>query len=154
MKHKHMTSISEETKIHSRIAENFLTEARYDIIDARDDIPYLIKRFFTVGFADPFPDDDKFITGSVDDTPDDLLPPSTVNDRVYPDQRYTPGNSPYCLYIPVKEMMLKLMRACVEVKKPSDLWIMRNCPAGRANTLALLNSGRVHACLGEEEHAH
>ena len=80
-----MTSISEETKIHSRIAENFLTADRYDIIDDRTDIPYLIKRFFTVGFADPFPDDDRFIIGSVDDTPDDLMPPSTVDDRVYPD---------------------------------------------------------------------
>jgi len=82
-----MTSISEETKIHSRIAPNFLTEGRYDIIEDRpnEEITYLIKRFFTVGFADPFPDDDQFITGSVDDTPDDLLPPSGINDRVYPD---------------------------------------------------------------------
>ena len=129
MNHKHMTSISEETKAGSRITENFLTKERYDIIDEREDIHYLIKTFFSVGFADPFPDDDKFIIGSKDDAPDGLEPPSKVEDRVYPDQRYTEGNSPYCLYIPVKEMMLKLMRACVDVKSPSDLWIMKNCPS-------------------------
>ena len=66
-----MTSISYETKAASIIAKNFLTAARYDIIDNRK-ASFLINRFWTIGFADPFPDDDKHIIGSVDDAPDDL----------------------------------------------------------------------------------
>lgn len=86
---------------------------------------YLINRFWTVGFSDPYPDDDKNIIGSVDDTPDDIKTPSQITDRVYPESRYTPGNSPYCIYIPNKEVMLKLMRACIKVKKIEDLWIIK-----------------------------
>ena len=129
-----MTAISEETRAHSGIAKDFLTKAKYDIIDEREDISYLIKRFWTVGFADPYPDDDKHIIGSVDDTPDDLQTPCRIEDRVYPDSRYTEGNSPYCIYIPVKEVMLKLMRACIKVKDPADLWVMKNRPETRGTT--------------------
>jgi len=66
-----MTSISDETLEHSGIAKDFLTPGRYDIIDDRH-ATFLINRFWTVGFADPYPDDDKHIIGSVDDAPDDL----------------------------------------------------------------------------------
>jgi len=62
----------------------------------------------------------------VDDIPDDLSTPCKVEDRVYPDSRYTPGNSPYCIYIPCREVMLKLMRACIKVNKPEHLWIFKS----------------------------
>lgn len=101
-----------------------MTKDRYDLINTG--MPnYLINRFWTVGFTDPYPDDDKFIKGSVDDAPDDLKAPGRSSDRVYPDSRYTPGNSPYCIYIPSHEVMLKLMRACIRVQKKEDLWINR-----------------------------
>ena len=87
---------------------------------------YLINRFFTVGFADPYPDDDKNIIGSVDDAPDDLVSPSKIEDKVYPESRYVEGNSPNCIYLPNKEIMLKLMRACIKVKDVNHLWIMKN----------------------------
>lgn len=84
---------------------------------------FLINRFYTVGFADPYPDDDKFIIGSIDDAPDDIKPPSKIEDLVYPRSRYCPHHSPHCIYIPNKEIMLKLMRACIKVKTPADLWV-------------------------------
>ena len=115
--------ISEETKLNSVIAKDFLTEERYNIVDDRA-ASFLINRFWTVGFADPYPDDDLNIIGSVDDIPKDFHSPCRVGDRVYPDSRYSDGNSPYCIYIPCKEVMLKLMRACIKVKTPEDLWIM------------------------------
>ena len=59
-----------------------------------------ISRFWTIGFADPFPNDDEFIIGSVDDIPDNLATPCRVEDHVYPHERYVKGNSPYCIYIP------------------------------------------------------
>ena len=109
------------------IAKDFLTKSRYDLIDARM-ANYLINRFFTVGFADPYPDDDKNIIGSVDDTPEGIHQPCNVDHRVYPNSRYTEGNSPYCIYIPNQEIMLKLMRACIMVKNPEALWVMQEVP--------------------------
>ena len=32
------------------------------------------------------------------------------------------GNSPQCLYIPNKDVMFKLMRACINVQNPEFLW--------------------------------
>ena len=104
-----------ETKKSSIIAKDFLTMKKYNMIDTRM-ANFMINRFFTVGFADPYPDDDKFIIGSVDDKPDDLEPPTHIDERVYPDSRYTPGNSPFCIYLPNSEIFLKLMRACIKVK--------------------------------------
>ena len=115
LKKNEEATISEETKESSVIAKDFLTLKKYKMIDTRM-ANFLINRFFTVGFADPYPDDDKNITGSVDDKPDGLEPPSQINERVYPDSRYTPGNSPFCIYLPNSEIMLKLMRACIKVK--------------------------------------
>lgn len=56
---------------------------KYKIVDRKDQFkPYLINGFKVIGWSDPFPDDDKFIKGSVDDeifkiaqTPDDWVYP-------------------------------------------------------------------------------
>ena len=90
---------------------------------------HCINRFITVSFPDPYPDDDINIIGSVDDTPDDLKLPHKFNDRVYPDSRYSPRMTPFSIYIPCKEVMLKLMRACIKVKHSEDLWIFKNRPS-------------------------
>ena len=105
--------LSKDTTKHSKIKKDFLTSERYDIIE--DYKPYLISRFWTIGFDDPFPNDDKNIIGSVDDIPKDMETPCRVEDHVYPHSRYVKGNSPYCIYIPCKEIFLKLMRACIKV---------------------------------------
>ena len=88
-----------------------------------------------MSFPDPFPDDDLNIIGSLDDTPDDLKLPNEINDRVYPDDRYHAGNSPYSIYIPCKEVMLKLMRACIKIKHAETLWVMLNRPQERGGDL-------------------
>ena len=56
--------------------------------------------------------------------------PTKPEDLVYFRSRYIEGFSPYCVYIPKKEIMLKLMRACVSVPKSEDLWINQQleCP--------------------------
>ena len=51
--------------------------------------------------------------------------PHEIDHHVYPDSRYTEGNSPFCIYIPCKEVMLKLMRACIKVTEPDNLWILK-----------------------------
>ena len=42
---------------------------------------------------------------------------------VYPDSRFPPDSSPASIYLPTNDMILTMMRACIEVKEPEDLWI-------------------------------
>ena len=109
--------ISQVTKDNSVIAKNFLV--KYKMLDEKK--VFNINSFSTVAWSDPFPNDDKMITGSLDDG-DDITLPEKVDDWVYPESRYIKGFSPYVIYIPKKEIMLKMMRACVDVKRPEDLW--------------------------------
>lgn len=41
---------------------------------------------------------------------------------VYKQSRYKPDMSPLCIYIPTRFVMFKLMRSCIDVYDPSDLW--------------------------------
>jgi hypothetical protein len=81
----------------------------------------VINSFQTIGWSDPFPQDDEFIIGSLDDG-DNLVVPEAPLDLVYEESRYMQDCSPLCIYVPKKEIMLKMMRACVEIKNPCSLW--------------------------------
>jgi len=98
------------------IARDFLKKYNLIVKKPRD---FLINRFFSIGITDPYPDDDLNIIGSRDDGEDTLPLPEKVEDYVYPDSRYIMGKSPYCIYIPNKEIMFKMMRACIKVKDPT-----------------------------------
>jgi hypothetical protein len=50
------------------------------------------------------------------DIPEDDL------DFVYADSRYRKDNSPNCIYIPSKKVMLKIMRACIGITDVKELW--------------------------------
>ena len=56
-------TISDETKQNSKIPNDFLV--KYKIVE--DMKPFFINGFQTVGWSDPYPDDDTFIQGSCDD---------------------------------------------------------------------------------------
>jgi len=47
----------------------------------------------------------------------------TFKDDVYPKSKYFEESNPFCLYIPNKEIMFKMIRACIKVTEPEDLWI-------------------------------
>ena len=53
-----------------------------------------------------------------------LVIPSQTMDLVYLKSRYYEKSSPLCIYIPKKEVMLKIMRASIGAKKPSDFWLI------------------------------
>jgi len=77
----------------------------------------------SLGIVDPFPNEERLNKSKA------ALPEKGDSDTshiplVYPAERYVEGNSPYCLYIPSNELMFKLMRACIGVKKPQDLWFI------------------------------
>ena len=44
---------------------------------------------------------------------------------VYPESRYTSEQSPAPIYLPTNELLLAMMRACIYVEKPEQLWINR-----------------------------
>ena len=111
--------IDSETLANSRVTRDFLK--KYDLIEKNKS--FLVNSFWMIGWDDPFPDDDEFIIGSIDDPAPDLKSPEAADDWVYPEFRYVEGNAPNQIYIPRKEIMLKIMRACIGVKNPEDLWI-------------------------------
>ena len=49
--------------------------------------------------------------------------PTFHDDLVYPVSRFEEGNSPHTLYLPNRDMMFKIMRACVKITDPKDLWL-------------------------------
>ena len=110
--------ISQTTIDKSKIAQNFLV--KYEFVDEYK--PYFINSFASLGLSDPYPHDDEFITGSLDDG-ESMKMPEKVDDLVYPESRLIPEYSPFCIYIPKKEIMLKLMRSTIMVKKKEDLWV-------------------------------
>ena len=77
---------------------------------------FFINKLETIGVPDPFPKEEPCYDAY------GKLPVHPI-DCVYPAQRYTEGNSPYCLYIPNRDIMFKMMRACINVKKAEDLWL-------------------------------
>jgi hypothetical protein len=55
-----------------------------------------------------------------------VIRPKVADDLVYSKSRYYyEQQSPRCIYIPTRQLMLKLMRACVDVKSEADLWFNR-----------------------------
>ena len=73
---------------------------------------------------DPFMDDHKTVNGSLDDQDPNLniALHEKFDSLAYHQNRFTAGQSPICLFIPRKEIMLKLMRACIYVAQPNNLW--------------------------------
>lgn len=115
--------ITQETMEASNLAPNFLK--KYKLADELPLNPFNINSFLQVGIEDPFPDDDLKYAGSLDDVDPDLFKlPDHPMHLVYDQCRYIQGLSPYCIYIPRREIMFKLMRACILVKQEEDLWLV------------------------------
>ena len=63
---------------------------------------------------DPFPGDDY--------SQSNFIIPKVKEDMVYEESRYKKGESPKSIYVPSHILMFKLMRACINVTAPEDLW--------------------------------
>lgn len=91
---------------------------KYDIVEPIQD--YNINCFKQIGLEDPFPNDHETLTGSNNYNVFHAFDPCI---SVYPETRMMKKHSPVCLYIPRREIMLKLMRASIGVYNESELWI-------------------------------
>lgn len=77
--------------------------------------------FESLGLLDPFPDENSnLVDDSVLDTNDQIK----MESQVYPASRFT-SQSPRCIFIPSKQVMLKLIKACMGCESPNDLWFNR-----------------------------
>lgn len=52
------------------------------------------------------------------------------------------------IYIPKKEIMLKMMRACIAVKKPEDLWINQDVEDDEPSITDIVNK---NDCLNNNQ---
>lgn len=114
--------ISATTLENSKIPSDFLV--KYDIVE--DYKPFLINSFRTVGWSDPFPDEGETIIGSRLEEFLNLFVHEDAQDLVYEPSRYCKEHSPLHLYVPKKEVMLKIMRACIGVNKITDFWFVNH----------------------------
>ena len=124
---KHQNAVAtKETQEQAAVSEKF--GKRYKMKDEHQEkwaSKFLISSFEQIGWQDPFPNDcmmhafkDK---GHKCDCPKTMVPANSEN-LVYPESRYIKGMIPFVIYIPKKEMMMKMIRACFGVKKVEDLW--------------------------------
>ena len=116
----HVHKITLQTEEGSELNPNFLV--KYEVADRKFE-PFFINGFKQIGLSDPFPDDQVNLKESLksEEAPFISLP-STNSVSVYPASRMIKSNSPFCIYIPRKEVMFKLMRACINVKFEHELW--------------------------------
>ena len=60
--------------------------------------------------SDPFPLENNF------DKEFKFVKSSETEHLVYPEQRYKEDETIYCIYIPRREIMIKIMRSCIGIK--------------------------------------
>lgn len=116
---------SPKTRLISGITPKLLM--RYNIID-KEKKGFLVNSWPTIGWVDPFPEDAR---KENKDQPRSKRQAASVrllrgaSDLAYPESRYLKSYSPYAIYLPSKENMLKMMRACLMCKDSTELWINR-----------------------------
>ena len=84
---------------------------------------YVIASFLKIGWSDPyaFEELNNDLYGEVHKQKLNL----EIDTPVYNMRRLVPNESPACLWMPKKELMVKLMRACINCRTKSDLWFNR-----------------------------
>lgn len=84
---------------------------------------FLINTFQSIGITDPFPDD---LILQEQDIQLHANSEITIDNLVYPKARYAKGQSPLMIYIPSKQIMLKIIRACIGCNIVEEIWLNRD----------------------------
>ena len=80
----------------AKISKDFLQ--KYSIVQNGDRV-HNISNFRSIGWSDPFPDDDKFVIGSVDDDIDAVVL-NDIDDYVYDKSKFIHGVPPCVKFVP------------------------------------------------------
>ena len=78
------------------------------------DCSYNITSFEQLGWKDPYPKENRI--------QNKWKMPQKIDDLVYKRQRFANNFIPQVVYVPRKDIMFKLMRACIEVKTKEEFW--------------------------------
>jgi hypothetical protein len=78
--------------------------------------------FWSIGMADPFPDETTTADPNCNMLGDQEFTPENL---IYPEYKYSKEMSPLCVYIPSKQLLLKILRACMGVEEVKELWFNR-----------------------------
>lgn len=84
-----------------------------------------VNAFWHIGISDPYPDESTIVEAQNQLLGDEEF---TLEKLVYPKQRYAKGVIPMQIYIPSKQVMLKIIRACIGCDEVGDLWFNRKTP--------------------------
>jgi hypothetical protein len=92
----------------------------YDMYKIFDDQEHTdcITSFSQIGMLDPFPQE-AYLEGTKSYGKSYFQAPLYVNDFVYSEHKYIQDSSPFILYKPRKDLLFKMMRACINVKTES-----------------------------------
>jgi len=100
------------------VSENF--EENYDM--KSENKSYSINFFEEIGWFDPFPAN-SFLTDVYDESE---LTGLDITENIYPASRTCcPNHYPSAIYLPKRELMFAMMRACVGVDSQKDLFFNR-----------------------------
>ena len=83
----------------------------------------MVNTFWSIGISDPFPDESTIL-----EQENQLFGTQKfeLEKYVYPTFRYIKGQSPMQIYMPSKQILLKLVRACIGCSNESELWFNNN----------------------------
>jgi hypothetical protein len=85
--------------------------------------PFEVNSFASIGIKDPFPRDSITLNYSISDTHSNVFTRMTSADSMaYPHIKYINGIIPDMIFLPRLEIMFKIIRACVCVSSPKELW--------------------------------
>jgi len=87
---------------------------KYKIV--QDYFDFRVNSFESIWMHDPFPDEDLVHCDEA------YRIRKSKDTLVYPERRMSANDSPPMIFIPNMQIMFKLMRACIGVKDPKDLW--------------------------------
>ena len=112
----------------SKIGKNFMKNYKMQDVKTQP-TSYNISSFEEIGMVDPFPESPMIKRHF--NLPRCLgIGEYDTNHLVYDESRYhlddDISKNIYCLYIPSKEVMFKIMRACVNAQIENDLWFNQN----------------------------
>ena len=116
------------TQFNSELPDDFAEN--YDLTP-EEHTTHRVTSFNQVGIEDPFPAEPYEFEEAINEICyEPTIQPDTEKLRwstlIVDESRMNMDHcSPYCLYIPSRQILLKLMRACIDVKIESDLWFNR-----------------------------
>ena len=117
MEDENRLKISQMTQHNSKLPKDFYFTYFASLFLNKEEIvdcSYNITSFEQLGWKDPYPNENRIKAKWKN--------PEKIDDLVYKKARFQNNFIPQVVYVPRKDIMFKIMRACIEVKSEQDFW--------------------------------